>query len=205
MRKLRNRKLNNKKLIGLTAIILAGGLLTSCTSILSRKEYEYTRVECTSDGEYYEAKQFKPFDPNTNKNLPNSFIYYGKWNLDNNGKYSRDVREYNANKITLDEITTLINDEEIEIEKELGKPTKEYTQVSEFVTEEELGRDSYFSATVYGKNDDKYVIIKNENSTSIILLAGGIFGLTAGIGSLITWNQYEEKSKKKLTLKKRDN
>lgn len=201
MRRLNRRKLTSAKVVGLASVLIASGLLASCKAITTRTEYQYTRLEVTNDGEYREAKQFKPFDTANNKNLPNSFIYYGKWEETTDQKYSREVREYNVNNKTYDDIKELTTNSNLPIEEVLGEPSKTYMQVTDYVEDEELVRDAHFEATLYSKDENRKVTIVTDDPTSTNSLIFGASALTLGVGTLIAWNQYE----KKLTLKKREN
>lgn len=201
MRRLTRRKLTSAKVVGLASVLIASGLLASCKAITTRTEYEYTRLEVTNDGEYREVRQFKPFDAVNNKNLPNSFIYYGKWEETTDQKYSREVREYNVNNKTYDDIKELTTNSNLPIEEVLGEPSKTYMQVTDYVEDEELVRDAHFEATLYSKDENRKVTIVTDDPASTNSLIFGASTLTLGVGTLIAWNQYE----KKLTLKKREN
>ena len=204
IRKLRNRKINSKKIMGLASLILIGGMVTSCDSILSKKEYEYNRIEFNSYGEYKETKQFKPFDSNNNKDLANSFTYYGAWELRDDGRYQRDVKEYDIKSIKYHEICETIRNDE-ELAEFLKKPEKSYVEITNEISEEEVERGSYYDITVYDINKDRYAYIE-EDKKNILLLVGCGVVIPVAIGSLIAWNKYnesiEEKKEKKLTLKK---
>ena len=118
MRKIRNFKnknLNSKKIIGLASLVLAGSLLTSCTINLSRKEHEYRRVNFTSNGNYYESSQFEPFYLS---NKPtNSLIYYNEWKETADGNYSRIVKEYDVTDKSYDDIISLKDNKNINIDE----------------------------------------------------------------------------------------
>lgn len=205
MRKIKNRNLNSKKIIGLTSIIVAGGLLASCGSIVTTKESLHTRIEVTNDGKYSESRQFKPYDPNSKKDLPNSFIYYDKWELNENGKYSRIVKEYDVSEKSYDDIKELVNNKNLSIENIVGKPIKTYKQTIESLSEEDYKRDAHFEATFYSEDEKIYVTIQNVNTPAGGLLIASGIALTGGVAGLIAWNKYIEKKNKKLTLNKREN
>lgn len=201
MRRLTRRKLTSVKVVGLASVLIAGGLLASCKAITTRTEYEYTRLEVTNDGEYREVRQFKPFDTVNNKNLPNSFIYYGKWEETTDQKYSREVREYNVNNKTYDDIKELTTNSNLPIEEVLGEPSKTYMQVTDYVEDTDLERKAHFEATFYSKNEKRSVTIVTDDPASTNSLIFGAAAITLGTGALVAWNQYD----KKLTLKKREN
>lgn len=201
MRRLNRRKLTSAKVVGLASLLIAGGLLASCKAITTRTEYQYTRLEVTNDGEYREFKQYKPFDTVNNKNLPNSFIYYGKWDETTDQKYSREVREYNVNNKTYEDIKELTTNRDLRIEDVLGDPTKTYMQVTDYVEDADLERDAHFEATLYSKDESKRVTIVTDDPASTNSLIFGAAAITLGTGALVAWNQYD----KKLTLKKREN
>ena len=48
----KSKKLKSKAIIGLSALVLAGVLVSVYEFDLSRKEYEYIRIDCSSDGFY---------------------------------------------------------------------------------------------------------------------------------------------------------
>lgn len=200
-RKLKNKKLNNKKILGLTSLILAGSLVTACNTISGEKQYEYSRIEFTTDGIYKESKQYKEFY----SDQANSLISYDAWEQLEDGKYSRKVEEYNVTKKTYEDIKKIF-DNNLDLQEELGIPIKTYHQTSETLSSEEIERGSYIEATIYDINEDKYVMVKNDKQNIWILLTGSIVFASA-CGVLIAWKKYDDKldninSNKNLTLKK---
>lgn len=204
IRNLKNKKINSKKIIGLTSLILAGSLLTACNTDFARKEHEYRRIEFTSNGEYTEESQFEPYDSNNKKNLPSSFIYYGKWVETEDGNYSRIVEEYDASNITYEVIRQLRDNKDVVLDDVLGEPTEIYEQIIDNVSKEELESGAYFKAIIYFENEDKYVTVKNKKAVNPAWLIVTGLGSFTGIGALIAWNNHDEKEKKKLTLEKRE-
>lgn len=204
IRKIKNRKMNSKRILGLASLILAGGLITSCNNIGLQKHHQYTRLEFTSDGEYKETRQFKPFDTSNNNSVYNSFIYYGEWKVNENSKYEREVKEYSIKNKTYDELKDVIYSDE-KVEELLGKPRETYTQMIDYVSDEEINRGPYYEVTIYTEDDNKYVYIKDSNK-HIWLLLGSIVLVHIAIGAGIVWNRHNakemEEEKKKLTLKR---
>jgi len=204
IRKLKKKKLNSQKIMGLASLILIGGMVTSCDNIFLKKEYEYTRIEFNSYGEYKETLQFKPFDSNSNRDLSNSFTYYGAWELRDDGRYQRDVREYNINNMNYNDITLMIKDD-TKLDSFLEDPEKTFVEITNDVSDEERSRGSYYDVTIYSVDRDRYAYI-DDGDKNILLLSGSILVIPAAIGSLIYWNKYNEKSEykkeNKLTLKK---
>ena len=204
IRKLKNRKINSKKMIGLASLILIGGMVTSCDSIFLNKEYEYTRIEFNSYGEYKETKQFKPFDSNNNKDLSNSFTYYSAWELRDDGRYQRDVKEYDIKSKNYSDVSNIIRNED-ELNEFLKKPNKTYVEITNNITKEENERGSYYDITIYDLNKDRYAYIEEGDKNYLLLIGCGVL-IPIAVGSLIAWNKYNEtiddKKDKKLTLKK---
>ncbi len=196
-RKLKNKKLNNKKIFGLTSLILAGGMVTSCTT--ANREFEYIRTEYSSDGYYLESRQFGQFDAPVN-----TFNYYDEWVLGEDGKYSRNVKEYNANGLTQEDIRILVEDKDAQFDDMLGVPIKEYRQISDTIEEEDINRGAHFEATIYDMNVNKYVDIDDGKHITLVGTIIEVSVLSGGIGALIAWNKHEEKNSKKLTLEKRE-
>ena len=203
-RRIKNKRFNNKKIIGLASLILVGGLVTGCDTILLKKEYEYNRIEFTSDGEFKETRQFKSFDNSDAKGLNNSFTYYGEWEQRKDNKYQRNVKEYDIKDKSYEELNQSIHSNN-DIEDFLGKPVKTYTQISNSLSPEDLSKGSYYEVTIYDENKDKYVYVKEESKNTWMLLGAGVL-IPVAVGALIGWNKYNEsfddEKKKKLTLKK---
>lgn len=205
MRKIRNFKnknLNSKKIIGLGSLVLAGSLLTSCTISLSRKEHEYRRVNFTSNGNYYESSQFEPFYLS---NKPtNSLIYYNEWKETADGNYSRIVKEYDVTDKSYDDIISLKDNKNINIDEVFGEPVEIYEQIIDNVSKEELEAGAYYEVTIYSENEARTATIKNDKAPSPLVLLGSGLATILGVGGLIAWNKYDEKKEKKLTLEKRE-
>lgn len=205
MRKIRNFKnknLNSKKIIGLASLVLAGSLLTSCTISLSRKEHEYRKVNFTSNGNYYESSQFEPF---YQSNKPtNSLIYYNEWKETADGNYSRIVKEYDVTDKSYDDIISLKDNKNINIDEVFGEPVEIYEQIIDNVSKEELEAGAYYEVTIYSENEARVATIKNDKTPSPLILLGSGLATFLGMGGLIAWNKYDEKKEKKLTLEKRE-
>ena len=90
---------------------------------------------------------------------------------------------------------TILNSGKIEyrIEDVLGEPIKIYTQITDFVEEDELERKAHFEATFYSKNEKRSVTIETENPESKNALILGAAGVALGTGALIGWNIYDKK------------
>lgn len=209
MRKIRKRELNgniNKGIIALIPIT-AMGLMTSCNNIALEKQYEYTRLQFTNDGIYRESKQYESFNMSDKKDEFGKLTCFARWKQNRDGKYSRKVREFDISNKTLEEIKALVYSEQ-EPEEVLGKPAKEYEQISSTLTRKEIERYDYREAVIYDKNEQKYVMIKNPKRDMSILIVGSI-AMVSGIAVAIAWKKYDDmisdKKEKKLTLKKRDN
>ena len=197
-----NKKINSKKMIGLASLVLAGSLLTSCTISLSRKEHEYRRVNFTSNGNYYESSQFEPFYLS---NKPtNSLIYYNEWEETADGNYSRIVKEYDVTDKSYDDIISLRDNKNINIDEVFGEPVKIYEQIIDNVSKEELEAGAYYEVTIYSENEARVATIKNGKTPSPLILLGSGLVTFLGLGGLIAWNKYDEKKQKKLTLEKRE-
>lgn len=207
-RKIKNKKLNSSLKKGLVALIplTALGLMTSCESILQTKQYEYSRIELNSDGEYYETKRYMDIDQKNKDDVTSTYTSYSRWKLTREGKYVREVKEFDPKNKSLEDIKILMYSE-LTPEEVLGKPTKTYEQITKSLPREEIERLEYDEATIYIKNEDKYVMIKDKNKNFTVLVAGSI-AMVMGVGLAITWKKYDDmisdKKEKKLTLKKRD-
>ena len=204
IRKLKNRKLNSKRVLGLASLILTSTMVVACDERMARKEYECNRIEFSSDGISREARQYRPF--NSEESINNSFIEYSAWELRDDGRYQREIKEYDAAEVTYEEIRPLL-DKDFNISEVFGKPTKIYFEVSDTLSDEEIQRGAYYEGTIYSVNTDKYVIVKEPmKHVGILIVSGGT--VTIGLASLIAWEKYNEKinkeQEKKLTLKKRD-
>lgn len=202
-RKFKKKKLNSgiKKglmiLIPLTTI----GLISSCGI---KNETKYTKIECTSNGEYSETLMFIP--EGKEYRAFNKFTFYGGWYKDGD-RYSCDVIEYSARDITYEDIKPILNNEK-EPNEVLGEPLEFRTETKASISKELLDKGAYYSATIYNKGEEvQYLESDDEEKESSIgkavLIGSSIAGAT-GIGALVGWNYYNRKQdeKKKLTLKK---
>jgi hypothetical protein len=207
-RKIKNRKLNSGLKKGLVALIplTALCLMTSCETALQTKQYEYSRVELNSDGEYYETKHYIDTNQKDKNTITSTYTSYGRWKQTRDGKYVREVKEFDPKNKSLEDIKILIYSE-LTPEQVLGKPTKSYEQVAKTLTREEIERLEYDEATIYIKNEEKYVMVKDKNKNISVLIVGSI-AMVMGVGLAISWKKYDDmisdKKEKKLTLKKRD-
>lgn len=205
MRKLKktNKKLKTSIRKRLAVLIpIATVCLASSCSMAKQREYEYSRRIFTSDGEYLESKQFKSFNPDNETNLTDSFISYGAWELNDEGNYQRNVKEYIVGEKTYEDIKGLENND-TKIEELFGEPAKTYIQESNNISKEDIDRGSYYEATLYSVNESSYVIVKNSNSTSPVILIGGLVGFMLVTAGLIALDKHEKKGDtKELKLKR---
>ena len=136
--------------------------------------------------------------------ITNSFTYYGAWELRDDGRYQRDVKEYDIKSNNYNDICKIIQNED-ELYNFLKKPDKTYVEITKDITKEENERGSYYDITIYDLNRDRYAYIEEEDK-NVLLLAGCGILIPVAIGSLIAWNKYNESiddvKDKKLTLKK---
>lgn len=207
-RKIKNRKLNSSLKKGLVVLIplAALGLMTSCETALQTKQYEYSRIEMNSEGEFHESKRYMDVDSKDKSNVTSTYISYSRWKQTREGKYVRQVKEFDPKNKTVEDIKILMYSN-LTPEQVLGKPTKSYEQVARSLSKPELDRLEYDEAILYIKNEKKYVLIK-DNVKNISVLIVGTIAMTMGVGLAISWKKYDDmisdRKEKKLTLKKRD-
>ena len=204
MRKIKkpNRLNSNIKKGLMVAIPLTTVCLASSCSLDQKVEYEYSRISFSSDGKYSESKQFKPYDSEGKTEVLNSFMSYSAWVLNEDGKYQRDVKEYNVKRKTYEDVKGLENNNE-QIKEVLGEPTKSYIQIKDTISEEDIERGAYYEATLYSMDNSNYVTVKTGDPSHILILTGCLVAFTVGGAGLIAIQKKEEKDKpKKLELKR---
>lgn len=205
-RKFKKKKLNSgiKKGLMLLIPLTTISLISSCGI---KNETKYTKIECTSDGEYTETLIFIP--EGKEYRAFNEFTFYGGWHKDGD-RYSCDVVEYSARDITYEVIKPILNNEK-EPNEVLGEPLEFRTETKASISKELLDKGPYYSAIIYNKGEEAEYSGDESNSeskTGYAVLIGSGIAFVAASGALAGWKYYDAKQeeKKKLTLKnkKRD-
>ena len=110
--------------------------------------------------------QYQPYDSD------NIIKVYSKWTRDEDGFYTREIKSYYTNRLTIKRIEEIVDDNKITVDMILGEPYVVQTEKKNNITSEELNNEMYVEAVIYSIDEDKYIIVKEkglEDARAIML------------------------------------
>lgn len=160
------------------------------------KECAHTKTEYYSTtGDVRQDKQYSNFIDETD-----AIYYYGAWELQENGTYSRQTKVYELQNVDGETVLGLADKEKLQNTDVLGevlfdnsiKSIKENTQILEHVIPEDLGLGSYYVMTVYDEDKNDVILVgqtEDEEITDRSVITGVplAIGMCAGIPVALLW------------------
>lgn len=138
---------------------------------------DYTGV--ISDESFYDSSSSK---------LSNTIYYASKWEQREDGKWVRELKEFaKVPKYSIEELTEMAKEKDLDIEKVFGKVSKTKTEVRSSLPEDEIEKDSGIIIINRYIDKDDYIFIREDTLPNI---GGGIiFIFIAAVLSLpvIDW------------------
>lgn len=146
----------------LTASILAGGckLIGMGWPFYSgdlTEEYLHTKKEFDSVGNIRYEEQYGSFS-----DMKNIINHYTKWEDLGNGFYERRVESYDLDGITDEKLEEMFSKENVTINDIFGEPISSVKETKNNLTEEELMEEEYMEATIYKKDTNEYIKVKES-------------------------------------------
>ena len=101
-----------------------------------------------------------------------SLEYYGRWQKGEDGFYSRSVRTYNVDDLTIEKVLDLFDkfnqDEKLTLEDILGKPTSNKKETSNYLTEKDM-KEAYLKVILYDQNNNEYIMAKETIEEDLVM------------------------------------
>ncbi len=158
----------------LTASIASSKLFSVCglpfmNDNISIKKYKNTMTETDSNGNIRYEEKYGKF-----KNAVNRIYYYSEWKLNNNGTYSRIVKEYNMSNKSYNQLIELFNTKDYDndnLKQLLENPDSTITETKNNINNELTNKPS-FKTIIFNKNKDEfeYVTYKKQDGDDLVLL-----------------------------------
>lgn len=112
--------------------------------------------------------------------------YYGPWEEQNEGTYKCDIKEYELQDVTEEQIKELLNNEDVSLEDILAldmKPVDSSGYITSNLTSEELSNNPYYEIIVYDEDkEDKLLKLqtKDDSFNDVAAISAGVIlaGLT---------------------------
>lgn len=124
--------------------------------------------ELDSFGNIRYEQQYEDYN-NSNSIL----LHYSKWELSEDGLYSRNIETYSVGELTEEKIIKLINDDNIlSLQEVLGEPISRKKEAKNNLSEEEIESESFLQAVVFSEMDDDFIMVKQsiEDNIGIAIL-----------------------------------
>jgi hypothetical protein len=129
------------------------------------------RKEIDSLGNIRCEEQYDRFNDTTEY-----FTYYGKWKQNEDGFYSREVRDYNVHNITEESVMEIIdNMDTISLDDLFGGPSTIRIEKKNFISKEEKDSDAYFQTVVFSRDENDYIIAKEKVEDNIAYTVAFLF------------------------------
>lgn len=153
--------------------LLTIGVITSlfcyinCTPFMLDKYERHIKRKKELDkyGNIRYEDQLEKFDDDINR-----ITYFGKWEPNIDGTYSRIVEMYKLKKLNDEEIINIINSENISL-KDVFKthiPDSKITETKNNLTEEEINKGSFLQATIFSVLEDKICVVEETIKGNIV-------------------------------------
>lgn len=150
----------------LTACITAGGAkLIGMGFPFYRddvEEFLYTKKEFDNTGNIRYEEQYGKFD-----SITSQINHYTKWEDAGNGFYTRRVESYQLSDITDEKVLSLFEKDTLTIEDIFGNKVSSVKENKNNLTEEELMQEEYLEATIYKKDENDYIMVKESIDNNI--------------------------------------
>ena len=127
-----------------------------------KKRYLNTKTTLESNGHVSYVETYDEFS-----STKGSLDYYDKWVEEENGIYSRNVKTYSIDNLTKEKVLEFfdmfnLQDGKLSLEDILGEPISCQKETSNYLAEEEILGDAYLKFTMYDRNTNKYIIVKES-------------------------------------------
>lgn len=160
-----------------TAGIVSGGCTAAGITPFYRDEYKsYSNVmmEFDNSGNFDSKQQYGSFKSEDGTVLSKSdsrLYYYSKWSKTEDELYSRTVQTYSIKTKTYEEIMSLLEKEDLNLEDILGKPISSTTETKNNLTDSEFEEKPYIDAIIYNEDKNNYTVYRESASENILYTA----------------------------------
>ena len=163
---IRETLINGRRLQWIAPFILTAGIMTGCFKLFGAgfpfyrddvKAYLHTMKEFDNAGNVRYEEQYGEFN-----SLTHQINHYTKWEDAGNGFYTRRVESYKLSDITDENVLSLFEKDNLTIEDIFGNKVSSVKETKNNLTEEELMQGEYLEATIYNKDENDYIMVKEE-------------------------------------------
>ena len=142
-------------------IVVGGFAAGDILPYTEHKQYLNTETTLDSNGKTSYVTQYDKF---AFENDGDRISYYGKWKLEDNGFYSRNVEVYSMNKINEEQIMDILNNPNkfSTLQDIFGEPISKQTEYEEKISENDMKKNAYIKVVKYSESDDNYIYIKKS-------------------------------------------
>lgn len=128
------------------------------------EEFLYTKKEFDNTGNIRYEEQYGEFN-----SLTHQINHYTKWEDAGNGFYTRRVESYKLSDITDETVLQLFDKDNLTISDIFGNKVSSVKETKNNLTEEELMQEEYLEATIYKKDENDYIIVKESIDDNIVM------------------------------------
>lgn len=126
------------------------------------EEFLYTKKEFDNTGNIRYEEQYGKFD-----SITHQINHYTKWEDAGNGFYERRVESYQLSDITDETVLQLFDKDNLTISDIFGNKVSSVKETKNNLTEEELMQGEYIEATIYKKDENDYIMVKESIDDNI--------------------------------------
>ena len=163
---IRETLINGRRLQWIAPFILTAGIMTGCSKLLGAgfpfyrddvKAYLHTMKEFDNAGNVRYEEQYGKFD-----SMTNIINHYTKWEDAGNGFYVRRVDSYQLDDMSDEKIVSLFEKDTLTVSDIFGERVSSVKETKNNLTEEELMQGEYLEAIIYNKDENDYIMVKEE-------------------------------------------
>ena len=172
---IKNLKIIARALQGVAPYVVAAGIVTGGFIISGDipfypndefKVYSHVMTEFDNLGNIRYEQQYQDFSV-----CSNTLAFNSKWQLQNDGFYSRVVKTYGIKEKTYEEIIALFNKEDLKLEDIFGEPISTIKETKNNLSEDEIAENPFFKAVIYDEDKNDYIMRKETIGENIVFSA----------------------------------
>ena len=170
---IRETLINGRRFVWLAPFILTACITAGGAKLIGAgfpfymddiEEFLYTKKEFDNTGNIRYEEQYGEFN-----SLTHQINHYTKWEDAGNGFYTRSVESYKLNDITDEKVLSLFEKDNLTISDIFGNKVYSVKETKNNLTEEELMQGEYLEATIYKKDENDYIMVKESIDDNIAM------------------------------------
>lgn len=122
-----------------------------------------TKKDMDSHGNIKYEQQYDEYS-----NTQGTICYFGKWEKSNDNLYTREIKKYAIGSVSEEDLMNILDANDVSsLAYYFGKPIAFKYESRNNLTDEEIHDDPYLETTVYSKNENDYIVVKESVGNNV--------------------------------------